>query len=53
MIGVFLSDTRIPAPLFQLLENLGDGLAAFAPIDDPQSRLIGELSDFWALLETF
>ena len=53
MIGVFLSDTRIPAPLFHLLENLDDGLAAFCPIDDKNSRLIGELSDFWVLLETF
>ena len=53
MIGVFLSDNRIPAPIFQLLENLGEGLAAFATIDDPQSRIIGELSDFWVLLETF
>ena len=52
MIGVFLSDTRCPVPLFQLLEIMGDGLAAFAPIDDKNSRLIGELSDFWVLLES-
>ena len=51
-IGVFLSDTRIPARLFMLTDNSIDmGLGVFMPLDDRINKIIGELSDFWVLLD--
>lgn len=52
-IGVFLSDTRMPYRLFMFTDNpLDMGLGVFMPLDDRSNRIIGEISDFWVLLDS-
>lgn len=52
-IGVFLSDTRIIPRLYCLSDSPIDmGLGVFWPLDSPLDRILGELSDFWVLIDS-